>query len=192
MNPGGQRKRRLFVGLALDAATRATCTNAIDALRRTGLAARYEDPAKLHVTLAFLGNVEEARCDRVAAIARDIAAGTAPFEVVFDRVGAFPHERKPRIVYVGAREQGEAFRSLSQRLRARYSELGFIFEDDAVAHVTIARTKPPYRALPLIDVAPASLPVRTLTLFESVSDKQKATSRYLEAAQMPLAFAFFG
>src|SRR5271156_443145 len=94
-------QRRLFVGIALDDATRAACADAAARLRACDFAARYEDPAKLHVTLAFLGNVEATRVDEIENAARAAAGGCTHFEITLDKLGAFPHERKPRVVYVG-------------------------------------------------------------------------------------------
>lgn len=177
---------RLFAGIELDANTRAACSTVIDELRRSGFAAKFEELDKLHVTLAFLGNVDRQRHTEIVRVMDETAAATPPFDVPLDKTGAFPHERKPRVVYVGSREQGRDFRMLSARLRGGYAELGFNFKDDGVAHVTVARVKDPRRPLPLVDVTPAILHVRTLTLFESLHDKEKNTSRYVTSATSDL------
>lgn len=179
--------KRLFAGIELDDAARRACANAIEQLRRTGFAAKFEDIGKLHVTLAFLGNVDERNYDAVTAAMNESASATPPFSIVLDRLGAFPHERKPRIVYVGTRDRGAAYRSLSARLRDAYGRLGFSFTDDAVAHVTIARVKNPRRPLPLVEPSPAILQVETLTLFESIFDKERNTSRYVVSATSRLS-----
>ncbi|HZZ01247.1 MAG TPA: RNA 2',3'-cyclic phosphodiesterase [Candidatus Baltobacteraceae bacterium] len=177
---------RLFAGVALDEATRAVCGEVIDELQRSGFAARFEERDKLHVTLAFLGNVDSERRGEIVRVMDETAAATGPFDLTFDKVGAFPHERSPRIVYVGAREQGRDYRLLCARLRGGFGELGFRFKDDAVAHVTVARIKDLRRPLPLVGVAPATLRVSTLTLFESLPDKEKNTSRYIASATSEL------
>ena len=172
-----ERKRRLFAGVELDGASRQACAGVCNQLRKTGFTARYEAPEKLHVTLAFLGYVEPSRYTTVVEALR-AAAETASFRVTLDKLGAFPHERKPRIVFVGAREQGVPFRLLARRVRDVYTSLGFEFRNDAVAHVTIARVKPPHRPLPLIDFPPIPLSIDRLTLFESLPDRAHNTSRY--------------
>jgi 2'-5' RNA ligase len=174
--PDEGRFRRLFIGLALDERARAACAAVAERLQATGFPAKYEDVDKLHVTLAFLGNVESARCQAIA----DTLAGAVlgpPFELTLDRVGAFPHERKARLTYVGARHQGAAFRRLAAGVRDAYRRIGFTFDDDAVAHVTIARAKEP-RPLPMLDVEPIGIGVEAVSLFESLFDKAKRTSRY--------------
>jgi 2'-5' RNA ligase len=170
--------RRFFVGIALDDAARKGCWEAAERLRATGFAANYEDPAKFHVTIAFLGNVEDSRCDEIVATLRQAAIRRPPVRVVLDKVGAFPHERKPRVVYAGAREQGADFRALAAAVREAYRWRGFEFADDSVAHVTMARVKEPIRPLPMVQIAPIDLRCASLSLFESIFDNVKNTSRY--------------
>lgn len=178
----GIRSRRLFVGIELDPAARAGCAAAAERLQNTGFPARYEQAEKLHVTLAFLGNVVASRFDEVVSALASATAGCAPFALTLDKLGAFPHERKPRVVYVGAREQGRAFRSLAQSVRLAYAALGFTFDDDAVAHVTIARVKEGRRPLPALEFEPIPVGIERITLFESLFDARNKTSRYRTTA----------
>lgn len=181
-----ERQRRLFVGIELDASVRDACAVVSEEVRRTGFAARYEAPEKLHVTLAFLGYVA---AERYAGVVRSLAAAgsAAPFAVTLDKLGGFPHERRPRIAYVGAREQGAPFRALCQSVRAAYGALGFEFGNDAVAHVTIARVKAPARPLPLVEFPPIPLSIERLTLFESLPDRANNTSRYERLGSVTLS-----
>lgn len=168
---------RLFAGIELDEATRAMCVDVQLRLQRAAFEAKYEEPAKLHVTLAFLGNVRDDQLSDVESVLSHAARATVPFEIVWDRAGAFPNERRPRIVYIGSREQGTAYRSLSQRLRDAYNALAFEFKEDAVAHVTLARIKGgSARALPMLDLSPHVMHVRELVLFESLPAER--TTRY--------------
>ncbi|MBV9263826.1 MAG: RNA 2',3'-cyclic phosphodiesterase, partial [Candidatus Eremiobacteraeota bacterium] len=125
------------MGVQLDDDARDACAAVSSRLSKTGYAARYEPPEKLHVTLAFLGYVEPLRLDEVRFALQAASQCASEFGVVLDKLGAFPHERKPRVVYIGAREQGAGFRRLAFEVRARYAALGFDFRDDAVVHVTI-------------------------------------------------------
>ncbi len=183
----GACTRRLFVGIELDRTARAGCVAAAEQLRASGFAARYEESGKLHVTLAFLGNVAASEYDAIASALAGATTLGAPFVLTLDKLGGFPHERKPRVVYIGAREQGQAFRSLAQSVRGAYLALGFAFREDAVAHVTIARVKEARRPLPTLDLAPIRVGIERVTLFESIFDAEKNTSRYETRASVPLA-----
>jgi len=183
------RKRRLFIALGLDNATRSRCAAVAEELRRTGFEARYESADKYHVTLAFLGNVTPVQVEPIAAAMQAAAASLPGFTILLDKLGGFPHERRPRVVVIGARAQGAAFRELARTLRETYEALGFSFKTDAVAHVTIARVKAPRRALPSVEFAPISLDVSALSLFESLPSAQHNTSRYLTCRSAKLAVA---
>jgi RNA 2',3'-cyclic 3'-phosphodiesterase len=169
---------RLFAGIELDVATRNACIAVQDRLRAAGFDARYEAAEKLHITLAFLGRVDDGRLDDVTGALDEVASRHAAFELTLDKVGAFPHEQRPRVIYVGSHAQGAPFRALASELREHYRSLGFNFEDDVVAHVTIARVKGrASRPVPMLDVAPQGLHIGRLALFESLPEKQ--TTRYV-------------
>ncbi len=169
---------RLFAGIELDATTREGCVCAQDRLRAANFEARYEPPEKLHVTLAFLGRVDAAQLPEVESMLDNVAAAHNAFALTLDKLGAFPHERRPRVIYVGSRAQGAPFRALATALRERYAAMGFSFDEDVVAHATIARVKGgSTQPLPLLDVAAMQLRVAELALFESLPDAR--TTRYV-------------
>jgi 2'-5' RNA ligase len=170
---------KLFVGIALSARERAACAAVAQRLQTCGVRGRFEFEEKLHITLAFLGYVDAARVAGISEALREVASQARAFELRLDKMGAFPNERAPRIVYLGAREPGEAFRSLARSARAAYEQLGFTFSKHAVAHVTLARVRQTERApLPALDILPISIRVRELTLFESLADRARHTTRY--------------
>ena len=189
MDERAPRKRRLFVGIALDTVARAACAAIAEEIRKTGLTAKYEVAEKLHATLAFLGFVEPARVAQVCVALESSASRSNSFCVMLDKLGAFPHERKPRIVYVGAREQGAPFRTLAANVRDAYAALGFDFNTDPVVHITIARVKEPKRPLPLVEFTPIAMEIEELALFESLPDPANKTSRYevIATARLPVS-----
>lgn len=169
---------RLFAGIELDAITRDGCVHVQERLRAANFDARYEPAEKLHVTLAFLGRVDDAQLADVECALDHVAAVHDPFELTLDKLGAFPHERRPRVVFVGSRAQSAPFRTLATSLRERYAAMGFSFDEDVVAHVTIARHKGgSAHPLPLLDVAAMHLCVAKLALFESLA--AAGTTRYV-------------
>ncbi len=169
-------RTKLFVGIELDPRTRAACVDVVARLQDGGLNARFEAPDKLHITLAFLGWVDADTISSIRDGLQSSAGVVAPFVLTLDKIGAFPSERNPHVVYVGAREQGAAFRSLAQTVRTAYENLGFTFGKAAVAHVTIARIKNNHEHLPMLQISAMRLNVNALTLFESLPDAR--TTRY--------------
>lgn len=170
------KRIRLFAGIELPPKIRKACAAVADRLRGSGLDARFEAPGKLHITVAFLGWVEPERIASINEALERAAQNSSSFALTLDKLGAFPHERRPRVIWIGAREQGAPFRELSRAVRKEFESLGFSFEKDSVAHVTIARVKGGPAHLPVLDLAPMKLAVRSVTLFESIPAGR--TTRY--------------
>jgi len=91
--------------------------------------------AKIHLTLAFLGEVADARLDRVRDAANEARA--ARFELVLDGVGTF---RKARVAWAGSSEVPAALARLQADLEEGLRSRGFALDTRPfAAHVTLAR-----------------------------------------------------
>jgi RNA 2',3'-cyclic 3'-phosphodiesterase len=176
---------RLFIGVALDDEAREQCAAVAARLERSGVRAHFVDPTNYHLTLIFLGNAES---ENVAEIEAALGAGAlrhAPFTLTLARIGAFPHERSPRVIFIGAHGVDTRYRDLASDIRSQSARLGFASDDDTIPHVTLARIPKETRAaLPLLDVAPFTLRIDALTLFESVPHDGR--TRYLVRAAAAL------
>ena len=176
---------RFFVAADLDEPGRDFVAGAIERLQAAGLDARFVAREKWHATLAFLGKVD---ADQYSAIVEALSAAAAsrpPFEMTLDAIGAFPSQRKPRVVWIGSSREEPAFAACASAVRDALAPLGFPFDDDAVAHVTVSRIKHPTKALPE-PILPEGVRVRvdSLTLYESV--RGGSTTRYEVRERLPL------
>lgn len=55
----------------------------------------------MHVTLRFLGEKPERDLDAITDLMRRAAAAVAPFEIIFNEMGAFDSMEDPRVVWIG-------------------------------------------------------------------------------------------
>ena len=62
---------------------------------------RWVPPQNLHLTLKFLGNVEEAQVASIRAALRNALSDTGGFRVAATGLGVFPDARRPRVLWVG-------------------------------------------------------------------------------------------
>lgn len=159
---------KLFAGIELDDRARLQCAKISTRLADYGFDARFEAADKLHITLAFLGWAEPEQVEALRDCLRVAASAVRPFTLTLDTLGAFPHERRPKIVWIGSRDQGAPYHMLANSARKAYESLGFSFDKDAVAHVTIARVKGGHAHLPMLEVKPMHLHVTKIALFESI------------------------
>jgi len=97
------------------------------------------------------------------------------FRVRFDVVGAFPNERRARIVWAGVRKGEPAFVDLAETVRAAARQFATLDEKKAVLHVTLARLRDPM-TLPRNDLEPSEMRVDEVVVFESLPDGK--TTRY--------------
>jgi len=93
----------------------------------------------LHLTLVFLGSVDEARGRAVVdTIGRDVDA--APFDMVFDGVGAFPPHGEPRVLWTGVTQGAAELVALHRELAPRAAALEIALEERSFhPHLTLGR-----------------------------------------------------
>jgi 2'-5' RNA ligase len=110
-------------------------------LRPTRADARWVEIDKLHVTLAFIGHVEDTAVGPfVTAIQQPFAL--APFTVRLGPCGVFPPSGPPRVIWIGLAEGADGLGALQQQVVARLQPLGFEPERRPFsAHLTVARVK---------------------------------------------------
>jgi RNA 2',3'-cyclic 3'-phosphodiesterase len=137
---------RVFCAVELPASIRARAGEHIEALRRLApeVRAGWERPEKMHITLKFLGEIEEARLTLLAAAAERTAQGFRPFDLSVEGAGAFPPRGPARVLWLGLKDSAGALALLQSRLEEECAESGFPREARPFSpHVTIARLRKP-------------------------------------------------
>lgn len=131
---------RLFVSADLDGLE--TEISAVQELVTDASGVRLTDPENVHVTLKFLGDVDEGRVPNLVETLEEAvdAAAVEPFRAEFSGLGAFPSEEYIRVLWVGVREGSSELMRLHEEIEERTVELGFDSEDhEFTPHATIAR-----------------------------------------------------
>ncbi len=131
---------RLFVSVDLDGL--ADEVRAVQERFEGADGLNFVDPGQAHVTLKFLGEVEEERVDELTdELAAAVAdSGVGPFTAEFGGLGVFPHLGYISVVWLGVREGGEQLTRLHEAIEDRTVAMGFDPEDhDFTPHVTLAR-----------------------------------------------------
>jgi RNA 2',3'-cyclic 3'-phosphodiesterase len=135
---------RLFIGTEIDDEMKRRAAAIAAALREqigTRAQARWIPSDNLHITLWFIGEVDE---ERTAAITRSINTPflVPAFDLQLRGVAAFPPSGHPRVFWIGVARGGDSMRALYNELARRLTPLGFEPERRAYsAHLTIARVK---------------------------------------------------
>jgi len=64
-------------------------------------------PASIHLTLKFLGDMNEQVIDPLRVALEQAIGSQVPVNVPLDRLGAFPHPQSPRVLWIGPLENWE-------------------------------------------------------------------------------------
>ena len=145
-----------------------------------------------HLTLKFLGDVDDAGASKLVEAADRATAAHSPLEMYVREVGAFPNFRRARVVWIGV-EQEPRLELLHHDLELACAEQGFEVEGRPFRpHITLARVRvplPPERLRGLARVArtvrmKAMVPVERITLFESTLAPIGARYRRIHAAPL--------
>ena len=128
---------RLFVGLELPESLKRAIAGLQCGLRD----ARWLDEDGLHLTLAFIGEVDGSARRRIEEALSWVEAPS--LEVELHGLGHFPHRGPPRVLWTGAAPV-EALGSLASAVRRALDRAGYPPERRKFApHVTIARFRRP-------------------------------------------------
>jgi 2'-5' RNA ligase len=111
-------------------------------LRSSHADVRWTNPEKIHLTLKFFGNIEESRIDPIFKSIEEPIRNTLPFSLKVRGVGAFPHLKNPRVIWIGLVDEKEALTSLQKQLETYLEKIGFQPEDRSFRpHLTLGRMK---------------------------------------------------
>jgi RNA 2',3'-cyclic 3'-phosphodiesterase len=144
---------------------------------------RLIGPEKLHLTLKFLGNVTEEDLIRVEQALEQLRGRHEPFEVSTSGFGAFPSQRRPRILWAGVGEGSEPLRAVAHSVDDLLEPVGFGRERRPyVPHLTLGRARGQGAKLDATSVYPPALrfSVSGVDLVESVPGEGGVSYSVLE------------
>ncbi|HOX42590.1 MAG TPA: RNA 2',3'-cyclic phosphodiesterase [Myxococcota bacterium] len=136
---------RSFVAVHLSEEVRQSLGKLQDELRRPveRLAqVKWVPPGLMHLTLQFLGDVDEGLLPKLVDSLRGGFGDTPPFEVEMAGAGAFPSPGRPRVLWAGCRRGVDGLKALVSATCGVTGPLGFPAEDRPFkAHITLGRIK---------------------------------------------------
>jgi RNA 2',3'-cyclic 3'-phosphodiesterase len=138
---------RTFVAVDLGAEARAYLAREIARLSRALPSVRWTNPESLHLTLAFLGELDDERLALVEAAAREAARAVKPFALRVAGLGTFGRPHAPSVVWAGVSGNVRRLIALHEALAAGLEARGFPREARPFSpHLTLARLRAPLTA----------------------------------------------
>ena len=108
----------------------------------------WAQPALIHLTLKFLGDMDEQVIDPLLVAVEQAIGRQIPVNVPLERLGAFPRPQSPRVLWVGPSENWERgaeakrIAEIHGAIEQACEGLGFLRETKPFSpHLTLARIK---------------------------------------------------
>lgn len=180
-------KRRLFVGISLSEALKKRLVRDMSAWTPAKEALILTVPDNLHVTLFYLGFVEEEEVPEVCRKVGEASQGIPSFELTFTEMALVDGPEHPKMIWLTG-EPSEPLKNLREAVEKTFSS--FVASKKSFRpHVTLAKIKKAkWQKLPekpkLKDGVLFVDPVESISVFESLSINGKR--RYEAIDTFPL------
>ncbi len=145
--------KRIFVAIDISEEARAKVVEYIENLRREfpRVPVGWERAEKLHLTMKFLGEIDESRLNSLIEAVENTAKHTTNFELQISDTGVFPSFKKARILWLGINDEKRSLQNLNKILRIECEKRNFAGEKrNFQPHLTIARLREPQKSSELI------------------------------------------
>lgn len=182
---------RLFIAIEVPEAIKEGVFRAIEPVKALKADVRWVTPAAFHLTLKFLGEVDEKGLEEVKAALGGLPT-IPPSTMRVQGAGAFPGLKNPRVLWIGAEEPSGHLAVIQGELEDRLEAQGFPREDRPFhPHLTVGRVKSFKRTRELADGLGAlkgllfgEFPLEEVVLFKS--DLKPAGAVYTKLFTVPI------
>lgn len=138
-------RMRTFIAIDIPPSLQRELVHLQELFRAKGADIRWVQPAQMHITLRFLGEIEAERLPQVVEAAQKATEGINPFIISLEGIGRFPAHGLPRVLWVGIGQGRQELQVLWERLETELRLRNFPGDEDRdfKAHVTLGRFRSP-------------------------------------------------
>jgi 2'-5' RNA ligase len=168
--------KRIFIAIDISEKAKANIAQFTDELKADfpHIRVGWEKAEKLHLTLKFLGDIDEGQLANLREAVKKTAAGFAPLALRIENTGCFPSPKKAKVLWLGIKDEAGSLPELQARLEQEAEAQGFAKENRPFkAHLTIARLREPQKSDALVErflqkhFEPAGFEVSEIVIYES-------------------------
>ncbi len=168
--------KRVFTAIDISDQARAKVSDYIKILRDEfpDLRVGWDKPEKLHLTLKFLGDINERHLENLIEAVRETAKRISSIKLRISGTGVFPSKRNARVLWLGVKDEKKSLQKLNGILETQCEAKGFARETrNFKPHLTVARLRAPHKSKELIgrhsenDFQSAEFEASEITIYES-------------------------
>jgi 2'-5' RNA ligase len=137
---------RTFIALALDESLHRYLEGIVHRTAQELPGLRWVDARGIHLTLAFLGELNDQQLSEAIQAAEHVAKTATPFEYRLSHPGIFGPPDRPRVIWIGVDEPSGRLIHLHQQLNRELERRGFAIDMRPFSpHLTLSRVKAPLK-----------------------------------------------
>ena len=166
---------RTFIALEIPDTVKNRLEKFVHQMKLSGGSVRWVKPQDVHLTLKFLGEVNQEQVSRISSLLDQVVSGFSNFSLHIAGTGTFPHSSpRPRVIWAGI-SQEPLLSALQADLEKALLKSGFPLEKRSFwPHLTLGRVKSSQGIKPLVKniqenahIVFGSMPVNQIHLFKS-------------------------
>lgn len=171
-------KTRLFIAIDFDKSTKSYLENIKNKLENYCIKGSFTNIENFHITLLFIGELEEANVPKLLTALEAIASKHDAFNLTLDKLGSFK-KGNANILWIGT-NYSEKLVNIHKELSLSLKHEGIAFDEKPLKpHITLGRQvilrKEINELADLLSVDKLTIPVNSITLMESKRINGKLT-----------------
>jgi len=133
---------RAFIAIELPETIKSSIETIQARLKSLELPLRWVRVENIHLTMKFLGDIEEIEIESIESVLRDSVKMQAPLTLSAKGVGVFPGIRRPRVLWVGIHDHETGLAGLQKSIENQLHRIGYSKEGRPFkGHLTVGRAK---------------------------------------------------
>ncbi len=133
---------RTFIAITVPPSIQGTVEKIQERFKEIRSPIRWVKPSHLHLTLKFLGNVDEEQIEDIKECLANAGQEINTFLLKSTEIGIFPNINYPRVVWLGFSDPTRLLHKLEENIENQLQKIGFQPEDRKFTpHLTIGRIK---------------------------------------------------
>jgi RNA 2',3'-cyclic 3'-phosphodiesterase len=135
---------RTFIAIDLDHKIRERIASLQDRLKPRCPKLSWVKPETMHLTIKFLGEIEESQVEPIKTALASVAAQGRAFDITFGGLGVFPPHGRVNVLWLGMEDSGGGLKACWKACEDALATIGVPRDDRPfAAHLTLARNKNP-------------------------------------------------
>ena len=133
---------RTFIAIELPKEIKDFLSRIQEQLKTSRAEVKWVEPKNIHLTLKFLGEIDNEKQNKITKIIEDVASAKKSFLLRLSSLGAFPKIDFPRVIWLGIDQGDKETKEIAKELEEKINKLGIPKEERPFSsHITIGRTR---------------------------------------------------